>query len=138
MVDVHTPERRSFNMSRIGGRDTSPEVTLRSALHRAGLRFRLHVKDLPGRPDIVLPRRRLVIFVHGCFWHRHPGCRFTTTPATNTEFWKTKFARNVERDADNIAAVRAAGWAVFVAWECEIKGSTGAVLQRVREAIANA
>lgn len=138
MVDVHTPERRSFNMSRIGGRDTSPEVTLRSALHRAGLRFRLHVKDLPGRPDIVLPRRRLVIFVHGCFWHRHPGCRFTTTPATNTEFWKTKFARNVERDADNIAAVRAAGWAVFVAWECEINGSTGAVLQRVREAIANA
>lgn len=138
MVDVHTPERRSFNMSRIGGRDTSPEVTLRSALHRAGLRFRLHVKDLPGRPDIVLPRRRLVIFVHGCFWHRHPGCRFTTTPATNTEFWKTKFARNVERDADNIAAAQAAGWAVFVAWECEIKGSTGAVLQRVREAIANA
>lgn len=118
-------------MSRIANRDTAPERALRSALHRAGLRFRLHRRDLPGRPDIVLPSRRMVIFVHGCFWHRHEGCRFTTTPATNPEFWQGKFASNVSRDAANVAALEALGWRVLVAWECEVKTSVDALVARV-------
>jgi len=118
-------------MSRIANRDTAPERALRSALHRAGLRFRLHRRDLPGRPDIVLPSRRLAIFVHGCFWHRHEGCRFATTPATNAEFWQRKFASNTIRDAANVAALEALGWRVFVAWECEVKTSLGAVVTSI-------
>jgi DNA mismatch endonuclease (patch repair protein) len=118
-------------MSRITGRDTAPERALRSALHRAGLRFRLHRRDLPGRPDIVLPSRRLAIFVHGCFWHRHEGCRFTTTPTTNAEFWQRKFASNTTRDAANVAALEALGWRVIVAWECEVKTSLDDLVIRV-------
>src|SRR5690606_35425287 len=98
MADIITQERRSWNMSRIKGRNTAPEMRLRSLLHRAGFRFRLHAKELPGRPDIVLPKYRTVIFVHGCFWHRHVGCRNATVPSTRTEFWQTKFAANVSRD----------------------------------------
>lgn len=134
MVDVHTKAQRSFNMSRIANRDTAPERALRSALHRAGLRFRLHRRDLPGRPDIVLPSRRLAIFVHGCFWHRHEGCRFTTTPATNAEFWQRKFASNTARDAANVAALESRGWRVFVAWECEVRTSLDAVVARILSA----
>ena len=131
MADVHTKAQRSFNMSRIAGRDTVPERALRSALHRAGLRFRLHRRDIPGRPDIVFPSRRLAIFVHGCFWHRHEGCRFTTTPATNAEFWQRKFASNTTRDAANVAALEALGWRVIVAWECEVKTSLDDLVIRV-------
>lgn len=138
MADVHTPERRSYNMSRIGGRNTTPEVALRSALHRAGLRFRLHAKELPGRPDIVLRGPRIAIFVHGCFWHRHANCRFTTMPATNAEFWRAKFERNVDRDAENVRALHAAGWAVFVAWECEIRRSIDAVATEIIRAVRKA
>lgn len=125
MADVLSPEQRRRNMSRIRGRDTEPEKIVRSMLHRMGYRFRLHRRDLPGRPDIVLPRLRSVIFVHGCFWHRHPGCRYATTPKTRAEFWQKKFEENVERDRRNIAALREAGWRVLCVWECETRDLEG-------------
>lgn len=121
MADTLTTERRSWNMSRIRGRDTRPELLLRSLLHRAGFRFRLHAKQLPGRPDVVLPKYKAAIFVHGCFWHRHPGCRNATTPSTRREFWQEKFDGNVSRDARNRADLEAAGWTVLTVWECELK-----------------
>jgi len=107
-------------MSSIRGSNTRPEVVVRSYLHRAGLRFRLHVNDLPGRPDLVFPRFRAALFVHGCFWHRHKACRFTTTPATRPEFWQEKFRQNVARDRRAAALLRSAGWRVFTIWECEV------------------
>ncbi|WP_299894311.1 DNA mismatch endonuclease Vsr [uncultured Ruegeria sp.] len=120
MADIVTPEVRSRMMSRIRGRNTRPEMALRKALHRKGLRFRLNAKELPGSPDIVLPRWKTVLFVHGCYWHRHHGCRKTTTPASNVEFWAEKFRLNVERDARNIRDLREAGWRVGVVWECAV------------------
>lgn len=129
MTDRLTPQRRSWNMSRIRGRDTLPERAVRSALHRAGYRFRLHRKDLPGRPDIVLPKHSIVVFVHGCFWHRHPGCRFAYTPKSRITFWQQKFDGNVERDRRNVRALRALGWRVITVWECQI-GSPGRWLPR--------
>lgn len=120
MTDTLSPEERSKRMSRIRGTNTVPELALRSALHRLGLRFRLHAKDLPGKPDIVLPKHGAVIFVHGCFWHRHPGCRVATMPKSNTKFWREKFSRNVQRDAQQVRSLRAAGWRVFMAWECHL------------------
>ncbi|MBB2156534.1 DNA mismatch endonuclease Vsr [Gluconacetobacter diazotrophicus] len=131
MADTLTRERRSWNMSRIKGRNTRPELVLRSLLHRAGFRFRLHAKQLPGRPDIILPRYRTAIFVHGCFWHRHPGCRYATTPSTRREFWQTKFDGNVSRDARNQAALEAAGWTVLTVWECELKSDAEGVAHRL-------
>lgn len=119
MPDRLTPEARSANMARIRGRDTGPEIAVRKALHAGGFRYRLHRRDLPGTPDILLIRQRIAIFVHGCYWHRHEGCRNATTPATRTDFWEAKFAANVERDARNAAALEAAGWKVVVIWECE-------------------
>jgi DNA mismatch endonuclease (patch repair protein) len=101
--------------------NTAPEIIVRQALHALGLRFRLHRRDFPGSPDVVLPRFRTVIFVHGCFWHRHPGCRYTTTPKTRQEYWLPKFDANVERDAQKEAQVRELGWRVLVIWECETK-----------------
>jgi DNA mismatch endonuclease (patch repair protein) len=121
MTDVHSRRQRSFNMSRIRSADTKPEVLLRSLLHRGGLRFRKNVSRLPGRPDIVLPRHNTAIFVHGCFWHRHEGCRYASNPASNEEFWKAKFARTVERDIANSAALEKLGWSVKHVWECELK-----------------
>ncbi len=110
-------------MSRIRGKDTKPELRVRSQLHRMGYRFRLHRKDLPGRPDIVLPKYDTVIFVHGCFWHRHKGCRFAYTPKTRVEFWETKFEQNVRRDKRNAAALWRGGWRVLKIWECEMESS---------------
>lgn len=101
--------------------NTKPELLIRKLLHGFGLRFRLHRADLPGSPDIVLPRYRAVIFVHGCFWHRHPGCRYSTTPRTRQDYWLPKFANNVERDARKEAQLRELGWRVLVVWECETK-----------------
>ena len=121
MADVHSPRQRSFNMSCIRGKDTKPEKLLRSLLHRAGFRFRKNVSRLPGKPDIVLPRHRAVVLVHGCYWHRHPGCRFATTPASNRDFWTEKFAGTVERDRRAEAALQALGWRVFTIWECELR-----------------
>lgn len=110
-------------MAAIRGRDTIPERRVRSLLHRLGYRFRLHRRDLPGSPDIVLPRHQTVVFVHGCFWHRHPGCRYTTTPRTRSAFWDAKFRQNVERDARQQAELQNAGWSVMVVWECEIRNT---------------
>lgn len=110
-------------MSRIRGKNTKPEMAVRRMLHAAGFRFRLHVKDLPGKPDIVLPKWRTVIFVHGCFWHRHEGCKDTTTPKTRTEWWLEKFAKNVANDLKKQSALEAAGWKVIVVWECEMKNA---------------
>lgn len=131
MVDPISGQRRSWNMSRIRSRDTAPEVRLRSLLHRAGFRFRLHGSKLPGRPDIVLTRYRAVILVHGCFWHRHQNCRNATTPGTRREFWQAKFDSNVTRDSRNEAALAAAGWNVLVVWECELKADSDAVVVRL-------
>jgi DNA mismatch endonuclease (patch repair protein) len=131
MVDTITSERRSWNMSRIRGRNTGPELRLRSLLHRAGFRFRIHAKKLPGRPDIVLPKYRTAIFVHGCFWHRHPGCRNATMPSTRAEFWQEKLDGNVRRDARNQAALEANGWTVITVWECELKADAEDVVRRL-------
>lgn len=120
MADFLSPKERSERMSRIRSKDTLPEVALRKALHALGLRFRIHDKRLPGRPDIVLPRFRTVVLVHGCFWHRHQGCKVATTPKSNTAFWQEKFERNTARDARNVASLQALGWRVLVAWECEL------------------
>ncbi|WP_024880398.1 very short patch repair endonuclease [Methylosinus sp. LW3] len=135
MADSLTSERRSWNMSRIRGRDTEPEVKLRSLLHRAGYRFRLHGRKLPGRPDIVLPRYRTTIFVHGCFWHRHEGCSNATTPSTRPEFWKVKFERNVARDRANAERLSDLGWRVIVVWECDLKKDPGGVLSSINRSL---
>lgn len=119
-MDRISPEHRSWNMSRIRGRDTTPERTVRSLLHGLGLRFSLHKRDLPGKPDVVLPARGTVVFVHGCFWHQHPGCKLAVMPGTRTEFWKEKLGRNVGRDAENERALRRLGWRVVTVWECEL------------------
>src|ERR1035437_3283994 len=119
MRDRLSKERRSWNMSRIQGKDTKPEMVVRSLLHRLGYRFRLHGKGLPGRPDIVLPKYRTVVFVHGCSWHRHRGCRNCTTPRNNRRFWMKKFEGNVRRDKLNWRALVELGWRVVVVWECE-------------------
>lgn len=131
MADIITAERRSWNMSRIKGVDTAPEKQLRSLLHAAGYRFRLHHRQLPGRPDIVLPRYRAAVFVHGCFWHRHPGCRYATTPSTRTEFWSGKFAATVARDARKEQELAAAGWRVITVWECELARDPDGTLENV-------
>jgi DNA mismatch endonuclease (patch repair protein) len=124
MVDRISPARRSENMGRIKGRNTAPEINVRRILHRLGYRFRLHRKDLPGSPDLVLPKYHAVIFVHGCFWHRHGGCKFSYTPKTRTEFWSEKFAKNVERDRVAVESLLEHGWKVLVMWECESKNDT--------------
>jgi len=120
-MDRLTPSQRSALMSKVRGKNTRPEERVRSILHRLGFRFRLHRKDLPGTPDIVLPKYGTVIFVHGCFWHRHPACKKASMPQTNKEFWEAKLARNVERDRENAEALRRLGWKVLVVWECELK-----------------
>lgn len=108
-------------MSRIKGENTKPERVVRSFLHRQGYRFRLHRRDLPGNPDVVLPKHKTVIFVHGCFWHRHEGCRFAYTPKTRRDFWEEKFRTNVERDVANTKKLEDLGWKVAVIWECQIE-----------------
>ena len=120
-MDIVTPARRSEIMARIQGRDTVPEVVVRCTAHRLGFRFRLYRKDLPGRPDLVFPRYRAVVFVHGCFWHRHDGCRFTYTPRSRVGFWTEKFRQNVARDRRTEDALRSLGWRVLVIWECETR-----------------
>ena len=124
MVDKISKLHRSWVMSRVRGRNTKPERIVRSLLHRLGYRFTVNGpknRQLPGKPDIVLPKYRAVLFVHGCFWHRHPGCKSATTPKSNTDYWNAKFKRNVERDKANAIALRDAGWRVIVFWECELK-----------------
>jgi len=120
MTDRVSAETRSSIMRRVKGENTKPEIIVRSSLHRAGLRFRLHPKKLPGHPDIILPKYKAVVFVHGCFWHRHPECKNSTTPNSNLEYWLPKFARTVERDNNNSSLLVQMGWRVFIIWECEI------------------
>jgi DNA mismatch endonuclease, patch repair protein len=120
MADIVDTLTRSRMMATIRGRDTWPERVVRQYLHATGLRFRLHRADLPGRPDIVLPKYRTVVFVHGCFWHRHKGCALATTPTTRADFWSNKFKCTVERDARTESAIRQAGWRPVTIWECEV------------------
>jgi len=120
-MDKLSQEARSRNMAAVSGKDTATELRVRSALHSLGYRFRLHVKHLPGTPDIILPRHRLCIFVHGCFWHQHPGCKRATLPASNSSFWETKFARNILRDTQVRKQLEASGWRVCVIWGCEVQ-----------------
>ena len=108
-------------MSRIRGRDTKPEIKVRRILHRMGYRFRLHVRKLPGNPDIVLPRYKKIVLVHGCFWHGHPGCSKSRRPATNVEFWNEKISGNIYRDRENLSKLSDLGWETLVVWECETK-----------------
>jgi len=132
-LDRLTKEKRSWNMSRIRSKNTKPEIRLRSLLHKAGYRFRLHARKLPGTPDIVLPKYRTVIFVHGCFWHRHIDCSNSTMPKTRIEFWESKFKTTVERDQDKIEKLRIAGWRVIIVWECELDKNDGLLIRRISE-----
>jgi len=134
-MDRITPEHRSWNMSRIRGRDTAPEKRVRSLLHRHGFRFSLRRKDLPGKPDIVLPARHAVVFVHGCFWHQHEGCRNASMPSTRRPFWEAKLKGNVARDRRIGEELRSLGWRVMTVWECEL-ADEDCVARRLARALA--
>ena len=121
MIDIVNRRRRSEMMAGIKGRDTAPEIAVRCIAHKLGFRFRLHRKELPGRPDLVFPKHRLAVFVHGCFWHRHGGCRYAYTPKSRVAFWTEKFAGNIARDKRNEEALHDLGWKVLVIWECETR-----------------
>ena len=136
MTDRISKAHRSWNMSRIRGKDTTPEILLRKLLHRAGYRFRLHSPDLPGRPDIVLKKYKTVIFVHGCFWHRHEGCSGATVPKTHTEFWLDKFRGTVERDRRKQKELEEAGWRVVIVWECQLKKDPESIMALVEIQLA--
>ncbi len=131
-MDVHTPEQRSYNMSRIKGRDTGPELLVRRWLWSEGYRYRLYRKDLPGKPDIVFSRQKKVIFVHGCFWHKH-NCGHFKLPRTNREFWEAKISENIMRDRRNTKALADAGWSCFIAWECKIRKELPVLQDKLRE-----
>ena len=122
-------------MASIRSANTKPEVSVRRMLHQMGFRFRLHRRDLPGRPDVVLPKYKLALFVHGCFWHRHPQCSLAAVPKANAEFWQQKFEANVRRDAMNLAHLRQAGWRTVVVWECAIRASPSFVKSALKRAI---
>lgn len=130
-MDKLSKERRSANMSRIRSKDTCPEITLRKLIHGLGYRFRLHRRDLPGKPDLAFPSQKKAIFVHGCFWHQHPGCREGRVPGSRLEYWVPKLSRNQQRDKAVQAALKEQGWRSLVVWECELK-DTAAALKRVR------
>lgn len=130
MTDKLSPQRRSEVMSAVKSKNTIPELRVRYALHAMGYRFRLHRKDLPGKPDIVLAKYKLCIFVHGCFWHQHPGCFRATVPSSNREFWVNKLSGNIERDRKNERELKVMGWQVCIVWECEAKK-----LNKLRNAI---
>lgn len=123
MADVVDAATRSRMMAGIGGKNTRPEVQLRKAMHALGFRYRLHDRKLPGKPDLVFPRHRAAVFVHGCFWHRHEGCRYATMPATRPEFWAAKFEANVARDRRAEMALHEMGWRIATVWECELRKS---------------
>lgn len=133
-MDVLTPEQRRRTMAAVKSKNTKPELIVRRLLHAAGYRFRLHRNDLPGKPDIVLPKFRTTIFVHGCFWHQHEACKASARPTSRQEYWHIKLDRNVERDAANQTQLRQMGWRVLIVWECEIKSSE-ALLRRLQQAL---
>ena len=121
MADVHSKEIRSFNMSRIKGKDTKPELLVRKFLFSQGFRYRLHDKKLPGKPDVILPKYKTVIFVNGCFWHGHEKCKYYVLPKTRTEWWLNKINVNISNDNKALSALQSSGWKVIVIWECELK-----------------
>lgn len=121
MTDVHDKATRSYNMSRIKGKDTKPEMLVRKFLFSKGFRYRLHDKKLPGKPDIVLPKYKTVIFIHGCFWHGHEGCKYYVVPKTRTEWWLEKIGKNIMNDEKAVKALAEMGWKVILIWECEVK-----------------
>jgi len=123
MADVHSKETRSYNMSRIRSKDTRPEMLVRRFLHKNGFRYRLHVKNLPGKPDIVMPKYKTVIFIHGCFWHGHERCKYFVVPKTRTEWWLNKIGTNISNDTNVETALQSAGWKVIKVWECQLKKS---------------
>lgn len=135
-MDTLTKEQRSWVMSRIRGRDTAIEVRLRSALHRMGFRFRKNVRGLPGTPDIVLPKYKTVVFVHGCFWHRHANCKRATMPKSRVAFWRKKFERNIVNDRQHLRDLRKAGWRVVTVWECRILKDLDKVAERIRKMLS--
>lgn len=135
MNDRISTEKRSWNMSRIKGKDTSPEVSVRSYLFRNGFRFRKNVSSLPGRPDIVLPKYRTVIFINGCFWHHHDGCKYASIPKTRTQFWMAKFERNVFNDKKNRELLEALGWNVITVWECSLKRDFSKTMHSLLESL---
>lgn len=120
MADVVDKATRSRMMSGIQGKNTKPELLARKYLHSSGFRYRLHAKELPGKPDLVFPKYKAVVFVHGCFWHQHPRCKLATMPASNVEFWKQKLGANRERDQRNKRMLKALGWSVLTVWECQL------------------
>lgn len=132
-MNLPTTPQRSRMMANIRGKNTKPELNLRHALFAAGFRYRLHRRDLPGSPDMVFSKYHAVLFVHGCFWHRHQGCRYATTPKSNSEFWHLKFDGNVSRDLRNLALLRQEGWRVAMVWECALKRSLQDVVATVEE-----
>ena len=134
-MDIVDSATRSRMMAAIRGKNTGPEIVVRRYLHALGYRFRIHRKDLPGKPDIVMPKLRTCIFVHGCFWHRHPDCRYAYTPKSRLDFWLPKFAKNIERDLAAQSALRELGWNVVIIWECETK-KIDLLRQKIYEALA--
>ena len=140
MADVKTPEQRSRNMAAIKGKDTKPEIIVRKYLFSRGLRFRVQVKKLPGNPDIVLPKYKTVIFVNGCLWHGHEGCKYFRLPKSNVEFWKEKIERNIERDRESMQALFDLGWKVIRVWECELrnKANREVTLNKIYNSITSA
>lgn len=123
MSDVHSKEVRSYNMSKIKGKDTKPEILVRKFLFGKGLRYKLHDKKLPGKPDLVFPKYKKIIFIHGCFWHGHESCKYFVIPKTRTEWWLNKINRNKEKDMESIQKLKNEGWKVYVVWECDLKNS---------------
>jgi DNA mismatch endonuclease (patch repair protein) len=124
MPDVHSTEKRSFNMSRIKGKNTKPEIQVRKFLFAQGLRYKIHDKNLPGRPDMVFPKFKKVVCINGCFWHGHDGCNFFVIPQTKTEWWLKKISDTKRRDVKNVLELEARGWTVITIWECELKPAT--------------
>lgn len=139
VVDFLTPEERSRRMARIKSSHTKPEVALRKALHGLGLRYRLDGGKLPGKPDLVFPRHKAIVFVHGCFWHHHLNCKAAAVPKSNTDFWIDKFSKNVARDERVISSLKNLGWRVFVVWECEVSSQrkTNSTALNLSESIRN-
>jgi DNA mismatch endonuclease (patch repair protein) len=125
MADVHSKETRSYNMSRIRSKDTKPELLVRRFLHKNGFRYRLYVKDLPGKPDIVLPKYKVVIFIHGCFWHGHEGCKKAVLPKTRTDWWQAKIVSNTKNDFKASGLLEDLGWKVITIWQCQLKNDWG-------------
>jgi DNA mismatch endonuclease (patch repair protein) len=121
MTDIVAPGKRSLMMANIQGKNTKPELTVRKILFSQGFRYRLHRRDLPGVPDIVFPKKKIALFIHGCFWHQHSKCKFAKFPSSNTEFWREKLSKNIERDRKNVNSLIAQGWRVLTIWECETK-----------------